>query len=88
MAQLPPAAYNRCEGCGNLFVPLKITQKFCSEQCRDLHYQDASRSRSSQRRADGYKHSGPSGQRDRAITRPFVAWDGEGEDGKYTLLAN
>lgn len=23
-----------------------------------------------------------------AMTKPFVAWDGEGEDGKYTLLAN
>lgn len=83
-AQLPPAAYNRCEGCGNLFIPLKITQKFCNEECRDLHYKDYAR----QRDAGRPRNYGGHHQRDRAINRPFVAWDGEGEDGKYTLLAN
>lgn len=32
--------------------------------------------------------SGPGGKAPKAISKKFLAWDGEGEDGKYTLLAN
>ncbi len=78
---LPETAYNRCKNCGGLFIPHDIREVHCSPECRMARSKELDKNR---------KHgaSGPSGKRDTAITRPFVAWDGEGEDGKYTLLAN
>ena len=81
---IPDAAYNRCKHCGNLFIPHRITEAFCSPTCHDAFYKEYHRKRDESRD----RNHGGRGDRNRAIERPFVAWDGEGEDGKYTLLAN
>lgn len=62
----------RCERCGQVFMTPHETKAYCTEACRKR----AERTR--------YRKSHP----DTAMTRPFLAWDGEGENGKYTLLAN
>ena len=61
-----------CASCGINFEPVIVSQIYCSQKCKD---------REKDRR---YKKSHPSN----SMTLPFRAWDGEGENGKYTLLAN
>lgn len=61
-----------CPRCGNVFTPSDTRQVYCSDTCR--------KSAQNQR----YDQNHPRNNQ----TNKFVAWDGEGEDGKYTLLAN
>ena len=50
----------------------RASQKFCSDECRMSYHN-----------GKGDRHN-----RTKAFDRRFVAWDGEGEEGRYTLLAN
>ena len=61
-----------CPGCLETFWASHPNQRYCSDAC-------SNRARQSKHRKEHPQNS---------MTKPFVAWDGEGENGKYTLLAN
>lgn len=66
-----------CPVCAGFFVPERDGQKYCSSRCRE-------RARP-KRKGDRHKENR---NKPNAFDRRFCAWDGEGYDGKYVLLAN
>lgn len=71
-----------CPVCGGFFFPTRQNQKTCSAACSKRRH-DQSEGRKRDRHKPGRKRKPLP-----AFDRPFTAWDGEGWDGKYTLLAN
>ena len=64
--------FHFCKHCHKGFIPNRSDQIYCSKKCSD--------------RAENLRYE--KAHPENAMTRKFLAWDGEGEDGKYTLLAN
>lgn len=62
-------------GCGKTYSTTYENKIYCSQECAVK----ANRIAKTEWDKEHYV---------KILDRPFVAWDGEGEDGKYTLLAN
>ena len=76
-----PTIEKTCLNCGQVFWATMASQRTCSQRCYKAVY----------RREHGGRAPAESQAPKQTLSsfdRPFMAWDGEGWDGKYTLLAN
>lgn len=79
--------FRQCPICRSLFFPKSKTHWYCSERCRRAADNRSEKGRARKRR---YEESGRRPKRPYipAFERRFVAWDGEGIEDRYIILAN
>lgn len=85
--------FRQCPICRTMFFPKAKTQVYCGQICKRTAENRSEKARERKRRYEQKRGPRPGRRGGEKVylptmDRPFVAWDGEGYDGRYVLLAN